>query len=158
MLLKIGHTKSCGCLSKKHGLSRHPLYGVWCAMISRTSNPQDKNYHSYGGRGITVCQGWQGMPDGFRSFIADMGERPPGLSLDREDNDGGYWCGRCEECARLGRPANVAWKNPKQQNANRRTIVQLTRERDALAARVAELEAEVILLRATLADGNGALF
>ena len=74
-----------------------------------------------------------------------------GLSLDREDNDGGYWCGRCTECVASGRPANVAWKTPKQQNANRRTIRQLSRERDALATRVAELEAVVTVLRAKLA-------
>ena len=137
-MVKRGQTRSCGCLRlatfTKHGLSRHPLYSIWKGMIRRCEDPKDAAYEKYGGSGRTVCEGWRGMPDGFLSFAADMGERPPGMTTDRLDNEGGYWCGHCAECLRLGRPANAAWRTPKQQNANRRTV-------HALAARVAELEA-----------------
>ncbi len=89
------HTKSCGCLQKEkaterntsHGGSKQPVYAVWCAMKRRCYNTSDKNYHQYGGRGITVCREWR---DSFRTFIEDMGQPPVGCQLDRKDNDKGY--------------------------------------------------------------------
>jgi hypothetical protein len=135
MAVKVGSggVQSCGCRvhDGKHGLSHHPLYGVWAAMIARTTNPAiGAQYARYGGRGITVCERWQGSPDGLRNFIADVGERPPGTTLDRVDNDGPYEIG------------NVRWATPKQQARNRRSIAALTAERDALAAMVASLQAD----------------
>lgn len=142
--VKSGILRSCGCMRREinlqHGLSGHPLYPSYIDMIRRCENPADQEYHNYGGRGITVCERWRGMPDGLRNFIADMDPRPPGLQIDRLDNDGGYWCGRCGECVRLGRPANAAWRSRKEQSANRRSIRKLTEERDLLAAEVAELK------------------
>lgn len=113
--LADGSTRSCGCLeaesrgksSVTHGLSKHPLYKVWQGMRNRCYNERQPHYPRYGGRGIRVCARWLG-PDGFPNFLADMGERPDGLSLDRIDNDGDY------------EPGNVRWATASQQALNRR--------------------------------------
>lgn len=115
--LRRGRTSSCGCLQRElakvrfttHGGShrRHPLYGVWVGMHKRCRYPGDKRYADYGGRGITVCDRWSGR-DGFAQFVADMGPRPDGCLLDREDNDGRY------------EPGNCRWVTLSESNRNRR--------------------------------------
>jgi hypothetical protein len=140
--VKSGKVVSCGCAkgTRTHGLSGHPLYPIWQGIVGRTSRPTDKAYKRYGAIGRTICAGWTGIPDGFLRFAADMGERPPGLSVERVNNSAGYWCGHCEECVRLGRPANCRWATLEEQAANRGSAVQVIRERDALALRLAEAE------------------
>lgn len=111
-----GHTKSCGCLQRElasqrsvtHGRSESPIYALWRAMIARCTNPNDGEFSRYGGRGITVCDRWQG-DNGFENFLADMGERPKGMQLDRIDNGGNY------------EPSNVRWSTPKDNARNRRS-------------------------------------
>lgn len=92
---------------KNTGKRKHPLYRTWADVKTRTSNPNDKQYQDYGGRGIKMCERWQGLY-GFDNFVEDMGERPENHSLDRIDNDGDY----CKE--------NCRWATRHQQCANRR--------------------------------------
>lgn len=109
--LRIGHTKSCGCLrreaSLKHGLSGHPLYNVWYQMVARCTNPRDKGYAEYGGRGITVCDAWL---QSCEVFYREMSPGyAPGLQMDRRDNDGPYSLSNCR------------WVTPSHNNRNRRS-------------------------------------
>lgn len=116
-------------------------------MVKRSTNPDDPRYEDYGGRGISVYEPWITSVTDFITWMdANLGPRPDGCSLDRIDNDGNY------------EPGNLRWGTRLEQTLNRRSVRKLTRERDALAARVAELEAEVILLQAMIADARGTLF
>jgi hypothetical protein len=111
--LRNGLSRSCRCLmrertsarSKTHGMTGSAEYRIWRGIKARCFNPNVWNYHNYGGRGISVCQDWC---ESFDAFLADMGPRPPGLSIDRVDPYGDY------------EPGNVRWASPKQQANNRR--------------------------------------
>lgn len=124
--LREGHTLSCGCLrneqcaavgrlSRTHGMSKAipgskrrtptPIYRTWTSMIDRCLNPKSPAYKDYGGRGITIEDPrWLE----FENFYEDMGDRPPGLTLERIFNHRGY----CK--------ANCRWATPKEQMLNRR--------------------------------------
>ena len=89
-----GHTKSCGCYSKKHGLKNTRLYTIWSLLKGRVLNPKNKQYSDYGGRGITICEEWK---NDFMSFYdwAMKNEYSDELSIDRIDNDGNYCPENC---------------------------------------------------------------
>lgn len=94
--------------NEKHGQARPgargPTYRSWECMKARCNNPNDPSYRQYGGRGIAVCSQWQAS---FASFLADMGERPKGTSLDRIDVSRGY------------EPSNCRWADGKTQASNK---------------------------------------
>jgi hypothetical protein len=97
-------------------------YTSWQAMKGRCDNPKNPAFDNYGGRGIRYCQRWQT----FGSFLDDMGERPSGTTLDRINNEGGYTCGRCVDCAAHGWTMNCRWATRAQQSRNNRRNVFLT--------------------------------
>jgi hypothetical protein len=84
----------------KHGLVGHPLYGRWRRMIQRCTDPNAKDYKSYGARGITVCNEWMS----FEVFLAQMGEPKAKQELDRIDNSKGYCA---ENCRWVDRSTNM---------------------------------------------------
>jgi hypothetical protein len=84
--LRYGRSKSCGCATKEmHGRSYTIEYATFRGMVMRCTNPNNKNWHLYGGKGVKVE--WKS----FDSFHRDMGDRPSRLhSIDRINGDGNY--------------------------------------------------------------------
>src|SRR5260221_4751935 len=117
-LLKTGThaSRSCGCYHRQkvratfttHGGCRTSEYLAWGAMRERCSNPNHKEFHNYGGRGIHVCDEWQ---HSYSAFLKAIGPKPTrSHSLDRIDNDGHYELG------------NVRWATKDVQSQNRRLV------------------------------------
>lgn len=115
---------------------RPPIYGIWAGMRSRCRNPNARSWPNYGGRGITFCSRW----DSFDLFVQDMGQRPPGATLERIDNDGPY------------SPENCRWATRKEQARNRRiaryVMIEGLKYRAMDLAIIANVKTDTILERA----------
>lgn len=110
---KLGRPLTHGYASHGRRTPEHRIWRVWSQMRQRCQNTNDQRYDYYGGRGIKVCERWDGL-NGFVNFLADMGPRPEGFQLDRKDNDGDY-------C-----PENCRWVSRKEQNRNTRQALKVT--------------------------------
>ena len=126
--LQSGATKSCGCLQKdvisrvntgnkfsvKHGefldgKPRSRLYRIWDGIKGRCNNSNNIRFHRYGGRGIKICQGWQGNFLVFKQWALLSGYQTD-LTIDRIDNDGDY------------EPSNCRWVT-KSENSKKRGVL-----------------------------------
>lgn len=88
-------------------------YVTWQNMLKRCTNPNRRDYRWYGGRGIRVCERWWT----FTNFLSDMGEQPPGLTLERNHNDRDY------------SPENCRWATRAEQRRNQRNSNQYSSAR-----------------------------
>lgn len=133
----VAGTQSCGCYRVdrmmaavfKHGRSHSTEYYAWSAMRDRCSNSNRHDWARYGGRGIKVCERWQV----FENFLADMGERPLNMSLDRIDPNGDY-------C-----PENCRWASMRTQGNNTRRNIYI--EHDGRRQTVAQWADELKIVR-----------
>lgn len=104
----VGHTKH-GHSGKRFRHHRSKEYITWEGILYRCTKPTSPAWDDYGGRGITVCDRWR---ESFDWFLADMGPKPLGLSIERLDNDKGY------------SPDNCVWATKSMQNRNQRRYQQ----------------------------------
>ena len=97
--LRRGSTKSCGCYNReiitKHGLDGDKLYHVFNSMRNRCYSVNNKSYHNYGGRGITICDEWLNDPSSFFKWSLENGYSDD-LTIDRKDNNKGYSPEHCQ--------------------------------------------------------------
>ena len=125
--LRSGNTKSCGCLQVasvvrknfRHGMSERSddtllrkTYESYKNMVTRCTDPTNKDYHNYGGRGITVCERWLDSP---LNFLEDMGVKPHvKLTIERTNVNLGYYRENCCWATRTIQARNMRprWTKP----------------------------------------------
>ena len=129
--LRTGHVLSCGCWQAERRIETHTIHGesksntartpewqAWRNMRQRCLDPGFKDYHNYGGGGITFCERWAT----YTNFLEDMGRMPAaGYTLERIDNNRGY----CKE--------NCRWATMSDQGKNTRRIRYLTHDGKTLS-------------------------
>ena len=122
--LKSGNTLSCGCMHRKysHGQSNTRLYHIWRTMKARCFDSNSLKYSRYGGRGITMCEDWKNSFVPFYNWAMENGY-DESLSIDRIDNNGGYF------------PQNCRWATPKEQanNTSKNVVLEYNGESGTLS-------------------------
>lgn len=128
--VRSGHTKSCGCIALErlkersithgHSLGRQvsPTFSSYRSAYARCFRPSAKAYPRYGAIGITMCRRWA---DSFENFLADMGERPEGTTLDRYPDPLGNY-----------EPGNCRWATNREQSVNRKSSILVDHEGDKI--------------------------
>lgn len=130
--LKNGTSKSCGCYnlevrSSIDGLTakHRPEYEVYRLMVRRCTDPNEKSYHRYGGRGIKVCDRWL---ESFKNFLDDMGLKPDkNCQLDRENNNGDYCKDNCRWASKLVQANNTRTNRLIEYKGETRTLAEWAR-------------------------------
>lgn len=161
--LTKGKHQSCGCqrnaLIGSHypGDTKRPEYSVYRQMLDRCYLETAPNFKWYGGKGVTVCDRWRHGTNeltGFQAFMADMGERPDGLTLERDDPRKPY------------EPSNCRWATWAEQAANKREHHMSPFEREALRKKRSEVrrgeksynailkDAQVAVIKRLLSEGK----
>jgi hypothetical protein len=144
--IKEGRFVSCGChrdqqsaLRATHGKSGSRTYRAWIEMKARIGGKDESSRRHYRDRGITISERWSS----FEAFLSDMGECPPGMSIERIDNNGNY------------QPGNCRWATQREQLANtRRTIrIDLNGEERCLKHACQETGANYDRVRARIRSG-----
>ncbi len=105
------HTQSCGCYNIQrikeyfttHGKTESQTYFRWTDMKTRCLNKKSSHYKNYGGRGIKICDRWL---NSFEYFLEDMGTVPENMTLERINNDKGYYKENCKWILKSHQPKN----------------------------------------------------
>ena len=130
--LKIGMTRSCGCLTHEHahnylgGICDSKLHGVWRAMKARCNNPNSCAYRYYGARGIEVCEEWSKSYKDFYEWAINNGYKE-GLTIDRIDVNGNYCPENCRWATRAEQMDNTTRSIKVMYNGEEMTVVGLSR-------------------------------
>jgi len=103
-----------------HGMSGTRIYRIWSGMKIRCMDKTRQNYKYYGGRGVSVCERWMK----FINFYNDMGNCPAGMTLDRKDNEKGYYKENCRWATRKEQQNNTRGNRYIEFNGERKTLTQ----------------------------------
>ena len=134
-----GNTRSCGCLrvsrineyNTVHGGSHDRLYGIWKNMKRRCNSPSDKNYKTYGEKGVEVCEEWSNSYQSFKEWAYANGYDDSAefqkCTLDRIDNDGNYEPSNCRWVDKLVQANNTSKNHPVELNGIKMTIAEFAR-------------------------------